>query len=344
MMAINTARHVFERLRQFSRSRRIHRHLPDPQWRSAWERASVELGCMRVLPSGNLSIELATGALELPKTAAGLEIAAGAGILRQLAALPATSVQWDHGGGELVLRHRASTFRINGFEELYIAGEILLEGAYNLLCIEDCLLFDVGANVGFASVHLASSNPSLLIEAFEPIQANCARARRNLESNPALGDRVRLHPFGLYSEAGTRSMQSAPDRRGMSSLVIDRGASHEQPVEVIDVTLRRASEVVASTIGEHPGRRMLMKMDCEGSEYAILGELMGAGLLARFDLLLLEWHRLTPGGEEVDGLFASLREHGFHIHLPGRRDAAQSAGLALCSNARAPARAAREGR
>jgi hypothetical protein len=62
----------------------------------------------------------------------------------------------------------------------------------------------------------------------------------------------------------------------------------------------------------------LLKLDCEGAEYAIL-RLTPAAVLRRFRYLVIEFHS-EPPGESVEVVYAALAKRGFASHL-GRRSA-----------------------
>ncbi|HUK03469.1 MAG TPA: FkbM family methyltransferase [Burkholderiales bacterium] len=147
---------------------------------------------------------------------------------------------------------------------------------------------DVGAFIGDSTVALASRGA--FVHAFEPLPLACEYLRRNVEIN-GLADRVRVHPVALADReervalavnvaglAGTATRYDDPDQ-GKSARQV------EQEVRMVDAFdyLRR----------EGIGSAQVVKLDCEGEEYALLKD--GALLKALSPrMVTMEYHR---GGE-----------------------------------------------
>jgi len=78
---------------------------------------------------------------------------------------------------------------------------------------------------------------------------------------------------------------------------------------------RDAAEELGKLFDEYPDRRVVLKVDCEGSEYAVLRRLTETAMLDRIDLIMIECHRRAREHDPVD-LKSSLRDHGFGcVHL-----------------------------
>jgi len=58
------------------------------------------------------------------------------------------------------------------------------------------------------------------------------------------------------------------------------------------------------------GRRIVMKIDCEGSEFQIFDSLERAGLLDKITAVMVEWHRVFDGKSQHT-LMEPLRQRGF---------------------------------
>lgn len=68
-----------------------------------------------------------------------------------------------------------------------------------------------------------------------------------------------------------------------------------------DIEVKRASGVISKLIDQHPGHNIVLKIDCEGEEYAILGDLDKEGVLRRVDYIILEWY--YGGKEKIENYF-----------------------------------------
>ena len=57
---------------------------------------------------------------------------------------------------------------------------------------------------------------------------------------------------------------------------------------------------------------VIVKCDCEGSEFAIFRSLAAAGLLGRITACMVEWHAMFDDRTQED-LIAPLRDNGFIV-------------------------------
>ena len=123
-------------------------------------------------------------------------------------------------------------------------------------------IFDIGANIGAASLLLAQRFPHARIYSFEPVPDNFELLERNLAGFP----NVTPVPFALARESGSRELILSADRlnRGGHSF-FQRGAGADTPrIRVEAVT---AAEFMRS---RGLARVDLIKVDCEGAEYEVL--------------------------------------------------------------------------
>ena len=70
------------------------------------------------------------------------------------------------------------------------------------------------------------------------------------------------------------------------------------------ISLLRASEVLDSICVNHKDIKIILKMDCEGSEYSIISQLWSHNKLDRLAAIMLEWHHRGPAPIE-DALIKS---------------------------------------
>lgn len=125
---------------------------------------------------------------------------------------------------------------------------------------------DFGAYLGFTSLYAATHGVE--VTALEPNPCSFALLRANLAANPDLALRIRVLPFGV----GARDESVTLYAKG----VADSGASVFQDVERA-MLIRGAPEATVelrdagAVLGEIGlDRRTLLKIDIEGTEYAVL--------------------------------------------------------------------------
>ena len=190
-------------------------------------------------------------------------------------------------------RRRLHRFEINGIELLAydepdslaaprIAIE-LLEDAYGLDAISfqrGDVAIDIGSHVGLVSMYLAKRWPFLEIYAFEPHPANWANCAENLLLNDIRN--VSLSREALSGDRRRLTLHTNAGNSGGASAVFTLPDS-QPTAEVNSVTLR---DVFGRVL--QPGQRCrLLKIDCEGMEYEILGD---CSELDRVDYLAGEFH------------------------------------------------------
>jgi FkbM family methyltransferase len=163
-------------------------------------------------------------------------------------------------------------------ESRWTCGSILEGRTYPFLpFVEDVrVVFDVGANCGATSVHLARHYPDAEVHAFEP----ASEPRALLERNAADWSNVSVHPFGLGSEDAILPLYKGEGDSGLASLI--RRSVNLDESELVQL---HAGDRWAAAQGID--RIDVLKVDVEGSEVAVLQGL--AGRLPTVKLLYLEY-------------------------------------------------------
>ena len=164
--------------------------------------------------------------------------------------------------------------------ELAVMHDVLLAREYEPRG-EPQTIFDLGANVGFASLFLHRRFPGARIFSVEADPATHARLERNVGSLPGV---TTLHR-AVTGHDGPVRFFSQGESIG-SSLVARPGAKAE--VEV-------AGSTIASLMEELGTERIhLLKMDIEGAEF----DALRAAPIDRVDEIIAEVHYDLGGGDE----------------------------------------------
>jgi FkbM family methyltransferase len=162
------------------------------------------------------------------------------------------------------------------------------------------VILDVGANVGVAALCL--SQLSGRVVCFEPLPENAARLRANLASNGVLHATViesaitRLNgkvSFWVpeHEDVGGRVTDVAPGEGG-------------RLLEVDSIDLVTALSQVGGPIA-------LVKVDCEGGEYELLGQLTPA-MVERISAMTFEIHE-RGNGRNLEAASRRLKELGYTL-------------------------------
>lgn len=172
----------------------------------------------------------------------------------------------------------------------------------------NAVVVDIGANVGAFALWALNHDP-LAVQTYEPEVDNY----RVLLSNVlALAGGV-AHRVSSYRAA-------VGDHDGRASFTGSSGQAHVDPDGPTVVPLIGIEQVVASAC--LLGNRLVVKMDCEGSEYAIV-RAMPEATLDKIELMVMEFHATEPAmcSERVvdqwGAMVTKLAEQG-HVKTFGR--------------------------
>ncbi len=325
---------LLARARALRRAARARRLLPDTRWRAALDAAGIAIEDAALEDDGSLRFDSA--GLRLPPTPAARSVLPALRLLDELHRHAGATLSWDTTLAAVRVHHAGVTYAADCVEEAWILRELLLEGDYDLLPARTPLFVDVGANVGLASLYLASLCDDAQVVGFEPLQMNLDKARRNVALNPALAPRIELVHAALADVDGESVLRSIAGHRGRSSLVTaptPPPGSGAIPVEEHRVPVRRASAAIGALRRAHPTRDVVLKLDCEGSERAILDDLTRTGELARISACVIEWHAQPGAPDSPQRLRELLHGAGFHVHTRGRHRQPRVDGLMLAVRA-----------
>lgn len=184
--------------------------------------------------------------------------------------------------------------------------EIFINDVYRLadLDLAGRTVLDVGANVGDSSVAFAMRGAH--VHAFEPLPS----LQRYLERNTALnglGDRITVHAVALSDRDATATVRVRAGGSANASCVAARAEPRHRADNVTEeMRLVEAGRYLADHGIAHAD---VIKLDCEGCEYALL---RNTDLLRKLrpQRIVLEYHM---GGAE---LAADLGGLGYRVDWP----------------------------
>jgi len=174
------------------------------------------------------------------------------------------------GGCILLMRARAK--HVNDYGTAYDVFANQVYGA-DIPEIHDVrFIVDLGANVGYASLYLASKYPSASVFAFEPNRACGQRALKLFDAN-GLSRRVTLLDAAASNVDGVAYFS-----HGGTSARIIQNPTHGFQVNTVDLFGWVKDKGVID----------ILKMDIESGEYPILADSRFAALKCR--TIVMEWH------------------------------------------------------
>lgn len=165
-------------------------------------------------------------------------------------------------------------------------------------------MLDIGGYIGAVGLALAVENADLRVVIVEPVPENCEIIRQNIDIN-GLADRVQLIGAAAGTDQSTeiiyryQHVDSEPDGYVQASRFVGNiyaKDSHPMDAEACMVPGRSLATLLAEVDVE---RVALMKIDCEGCEWAVLAD----PAVRRVDAIVGEWH----GDPRLPGLRKMLR-------------------------------------
>ena len=188
------------------------------------------------------------------------------------------------------------------YDELCGIQDIFGENTYEyFLDSSDNVVIDIGMNIGAASIFFAMRQDVCRVYSYEPFPATYQDAVKNFTYNSVYSKKIVPINAGLSDRPGYEELlYNSSMTCGMStqknflSAAVDKyknwGFYREEKEKTAKIHLLDAGKEIEKILAENPGKRFILKIDCEGSEYRIFERLDELGLVGRFSIIMLEWH------------------------------------------------------
>jgi FkbM family methyltransferase len=199
---------------------------------------------------------------------------------------------------------------------LYLVREAFVKSEYNLDIARESVLIDIGMNRAAVSLRFAANDNIKSVYAFEPFRPTFESAKRNLELNPKLSEKINAFNFGLGKENATLELPYRKNATGTMSTTHDV-CKGQKDIHKETVVIKDAAKEIAAILRENKNRCIIVKCDCEGAEFEIFDRLDQQGLVGRIDVVIMEYHFEPP-----DRLVNILTRQGFAVQ---RKTASQRA-------------------
>lgn len=142
------------------------------------------------------------------------------------------------------------------------------------------IIFDIGGNIGIASIYFANLFPRATIYVFEPVPANFSLLKKNVTPYP----NVRAFPFALGDRSGTLEIFCSDDPLNEGGYSFHAKGIDQTRTKKVE--MRGVREFLRD---QNVGHIDLINIDTEGSEFEILTAL-GQDVLASVKWITGELH------------------------------------------------------
>lgn len=200
-------------------------------------------------------------------------------------------------------------FGIANRDDIQVVNEVLFINEYNFNSSAKSTFIDVGMNAGLTSIQAAHKPNVVVVHSFEPFNVPYKRALENIARNDSVKHKIHPHKFGL-SDSNQEIQVNVSDDTTISNSIRGRDSGALDTIEIRD-----AAEALGDIIlqARDRGESIVVKLDCEGSEFAIIKRLDEANLLRYIDIFMIEWHKWWKPGLTQNTLMVPLLRNGFKV-------------------------------
>jgi len=180
-------------------------------------------------------------------------------------------------------------------EEFFILEEIFVQGCYNFELEEPVIVWDVGMNVAYGSLFFGLKENVVKIYGYEPFQETYKQAIRNINRNDAILHKINPNNFGLSGTTRNLITEYSKEWKGHAGInLLEDYIQKNSVIQHETIVLEKADGILDNIANANPNINILLKMDCEGSEYEIIDVIYNSPNFSKIKIIMLEWHYKGP--------------------------------------------------
>lgn len=211
--------------------------------------------------------------------------------------------------GEIVIEKDGCVVATRNLDEWNNISDIFEEECYNYNGTKgEAIVFDIGMNIGAASLYFASRKDVKKVFAFEPFSSTYKQAQKNIEASQA-GEKITSFQYGIsdcnkkckikYNAGMSCGQSTLPENLDFArNNYVQWKLIDKDQYEIEEIMVRDIREIYSDLIDDNTKSNLVFKIDCEGEEYAILPCLEKAGILSKIKIIMLEYH--YKGSESIN--------------------------------------------
>lgn len=212
------------------------------------------------------------------------------------------------------------SFYLRSKTDFVVFDEIYLDNDYRIGIpdskAEKIAVVDIGMNVGLASLFFAKEDRVDVVYGYEPFAETFLMANDNIEANKDdIKKKIQCFNYALGEKDGEKNVKYLADEPGNMSILKDSGSDYSKEGDSKRIVEKEAGRVLKQIFEDNSDKTIIVKCDCEGSEYSIFESMKKYDLIGRASYYIIETH-LGRGDEILD----SLHETGFSTYAPVSRE------------------------
>ncbi|MDR3707576.1 MAG: FkbM family methyltransferase [Capsulimonadaceae bacterium] len=195
---------------------------------------------------------------------------------------------------------------LDGHGVLETFDEVVIREFYRTTLRRPTVVWDIGMNVGLASLYFAANSNVEAVYGYEPFKQTFDSAVANFRINREIAGKIVPRNMGISSKSYSTTALYHIDYSaalGVEGVAVDVNLAdfESQTIELLS-----AVDVYNDIRARHPDAALLIKMDCEGSERSIIPALLSLDSLRDRVQLNIETHF-----DCHTEILAQLEAHGF---------------------------------
>lgn len=180
-------------------------------------------------------------------------------------------------------------FVVRNKSDFMVMDCIFQKNWWNFHCQEKVVVIDIGMNIGLTSLYFANMENVEYVYGYEPFSQTYDWALENFLLNPKIKSKIRSINCALTDREN--SIEVLYDSYYTTNMRIDGGErKHGEEERNVWIHTRSAAAQIRMITREHEGKKIVLKLNCEGSEYPVFQDLESQAMLGNIYMILMATH------------------------------------------------------
>lgn len=192
--------------------------------------------------------------------------------------------------GGIICRFNDICFYVKNRSDYMVMEDIFKKNGWDFYCKEKVVVVDIGMNIGLSCLYFANMQNVEQVYGFEPFSETYRQALDNFAGNPQL-IQSKICPVNCGLTDKEREIEVSYNPLYTTNMRVDQGKRiYGESEEKVWIKTRSASAEIHMILKKHKEKNIVLKIDCEGSEYLIFQDLVRTGILKDIYMVLMETH------------------------------------------------------